>query len=369
MSPIFIFSAFGTVINAKLRKELAFDKMTKATIFGSVLSGIIGIVCAYFGLGVWSLVIQSLSLPLSTNLVLFVIVKWRPNITFNINSLKSLWPFGSKLFITGLLDMIFINVDSLIIGKLFSTTTLGYYYRAKSTEGFAARYTSGSLASVLYSTFSKIQDDLVAIQNAIQKLYSILSIVSFYICGLLLICSRELFIILFTAKWEPAILIFQLLIASAFTYQIQSIFGSVLLSLGKSNKYLYLNIFSKVLRFISLSFLFFGGMNAFLISCIATNLVLLFVYIYFTALSSNLDFSYIYRDLTKDIILYTIIIVGFLFLKKNMHLDNLFFNLTLYAVSYTGSFFLVFKLFNRTAFDTCFFEIRQLLTSKFKLFK
>jgi len=107
MSIIFILNSFGNVIRAKLQKELNFKTLTISNLIAAVGSGTIGIISAISGFGVWSLVFQSISVPLIGNLSLFILEKWRPKMRFGITALKELWSFGFKMFLTSILENVF----------------------------------------------------------------------------------------------------------------------------------------------------------------------------------------------------------------------------------------------------------------------
>lgn len=363
ISPVFVFSAFGTAISAKLKKELSFKILSKATIFGSISSGLIGISLAYLGFGVWSLLIQSLALPVLSNIYLFLSVKWRPVLKFEYSSLKKLWPFGSRLFYTGLLDMIFFNLDSILIGKYFNNTTLGYYYRAKSVENFAARYTSGSLTSVLFSSFSKIQDDKEKLERTSKTIIHLLSVVSFYVCGLLFVTSEDLFITLFTEKWRPAIHIFKLLIISAFSYQIQSIFGSILLSQGKSNYIFQLNVVSKILRGISVAALIISGIDLFLYLNIAANLLMFILYSALTIQKLTLKIGSFHIDMAKYFLAYSTSIFLCMLLYKHLLVGSSLVNFFTFSIIYSIAYILSQLVFNKNGFYISISEIKSLIKS------
>ncbi len=143
----FIINAFGNVTRAHLSREMNFKLMSYASIASATISGAIAVYMAYSGYGVWSLVIQIIVGHVLSNVFLYMGCKLRFALKFNIKAAKELWGFSSKLFFAGLLNTIFINLDSLFIGKTLSPVTLGYYYRARSLESFSFRYTASSISS------------------------------------------------------------------------------------------------------------------------------------------------------------------------------------------------------------------------------
>jgi len=265
MSLSFIINAFGNVPRARLRREMNFKIISVTNMIAAFISGAIAIYMAWRGFGVWALAVQVIINQLLANVLLYFFYRQRVGVRFSIQSLQELWGFGSRMFFNGLVDTLFMNADSLIIGKVLNTATLGYYYRAKSLEDFSARYTSVTLASVLLPGLSSLQNEPERFKQAVIKIFHILSFVSFFLCGLLLVTGREIIILLFSAKWEPAVIMFQIIIAGAFAAQIFSVFYNTLLGTGNVHQYFIINVISKTMMFLNFSVLFIWGIYVYLI--------------------------------------------------------------------------------------------------------
>lgn len=160
ISVIFIINACSSVQAIRLRKQLNYPLLTKASFKSSLLSGFLGVTLAFNDFGVWSLVAQVLSQGVFFNLCLWTTCKWRPSFQFSLKALKQLWTFGFRMFLASLLDSVFTRLDYVIIGKLFSISTLGYFQRAKQLNSLVIQYSSGSLMSVMFPILSKVQNDL-----------------------------------------------------------------------------------------------------------------------------------------------------------------------------------------------------------------
>jgi O-antigen/teichoic acid export membrane protein len=269
MSLSFIISAFSSVQNTKLRKELNYALLTKTSLISSFLSGVIGISLALWSAGVWSLVAQLLSMGIIYNIVIWLSTRWRPSLTFSWKALTQLWGFGFRMFLSGLIEAVYQKLDFLIIGKLFPAATLGYYQRAKSLNGMVFQYSSGSLMAVLFPVLSKVQNDLPRFQNIIMKSLGIISFVVFLLLGALYLISEELIVLLFSEKWLPSVEIFKILILSGFGYPFGALLVNILSSRGNSKAFLRLEIYKKIIVSINLLILYFAGIDAFLYGLIA----------------------------------------------------------------------------------------------------
>ena len=107
-----------------LRKELDFKKLSIANIVGNIIGTIVGVILAYWGYGVWSLVVRMLVVSLVTVFMLWGISKWRPSFTFSLGSFKELFDFGGFILLSSIVTFISNNIQTLIIGKPVSYTHL-----------------------------------------------------------------------------------------------------------------------------------------------------------------------------------------------------------------------------------------------------
>lgn len=127
---VLIINAFAIIPRTILVRNINFKTQTKVSLIASLSSGIIGIGMALTGWGVWSLVGQQLTRQLFNTVFLWIFCRWRPLWEFSIQSFKELFGFGSKLLASGLIDTIYKDIYSLIIGRFYSAADLGQYTRA-----------------------------------------------------------------------------------------------------------------------------------------------------------------------------------------------------------------------------------------------
>jgi len=283
MSFSFIIGAFSSVQSIRLRKELNYALLTKIGLFSSLISGAVGITLAFSGAGVWSLVAQTLSAGIISNILLWVVSKWRPSLTFSLKALMQLWTFGFHMFLTGLIDAVFSRLDVLIIGKLFTPATLGFYNRAKSLDQMIVAYSAGSLMAVVFPLLSKVQNDLSRFQNIVIKSLGIISFVTFLLIGGVFLVSEELIVFLFSEKWLPSVPYLKVLILSGFGYAIGAILVNVLASRGNSKAYFRIGIYKKIPIAINLYVGFLWGIEGYLYGMIVTTFISQYINIIYAA--------------------------------------------------------------------------------------
>jgi len=259
-----VINAFSLVQLSLLRRAMAFKKHFAVSITSVLISGFCGILAAINGLGVWSLVIQTLSNSISQALLLWFISRWRPTRQFSIVSLRSMYPFGSKLLVAGLIETIFKNIYQTFIGKNYSAVDLGYYSRASTMESAASVATSMALGQVIFPTFSPYQDD----NEKLRRVHSTTIKMSMFLMAPLMIgliaVAEPLFLFLLTDKWANSIPYFQLLCVVGIFFPIVVQNYNLLRIKGRSDLHLKLEIVKYIMTAIAIVLTYKSGIRALL---------------------------------------------------------------------------------------------------------
>jgi O-antigen/teichoic acid export membrane protein len=307
MSFLFILSSVGNVLRVKLRKELKYGIPTKGNLIAGISSGILGVVMAFNGFGVWSLVAQSMLNPVVANAYMFYVYRWRPKLIFKWQALKDLWGFGFRMFLSGILNTLFVNADSLIIGKLFSPSSLGYYFRARSLNHYITQYSAGSIMSILLPTLSQVQDDFERFKNMVYKSYHLINFIAFFLTGLFFVVGGDLILFLFGDKWLASIPMFKLIVVTAYVYPISSLLVNILMAKGNSKGFLKLEVIKKIFQASALGFGFIWGIEGFLVANIISSALAVWVNIYFAGVELQTG-QWWFLKITLPYLLLTILI-------------------------------------------------------------
>jgi len=347
LSLSFLLSSFGNVFRMKLQKELNLSMLTKSSLLGAIIGGILGIIAAFKGLGVWSLVIQNITTSLSSVLYLFYHAKWKPKLQLKILYLKDLWGFSLRVFFTDMIDLSFGQLDSLLIGKYFSSQKLGYYYRAKSFENLIFSYVGVTLGSVLFPAISKIQDDKERLNKIVIKLFHILTCASFFIIGILYLSSEDLFIILFSEKWINSVEYFKILLLASFVTPTSSLLMNAILGKGSANIFLKLGIIRRIPHLFFLITLPFYGINYFLYGMVFSNYFIYATTIYYVSKDLKLKQMAFWKPVLYHVSITCLTVLILLFANKYFNISNHYLNFvtmcSLFAIFYIGCC-VVFKL-------------------------
>ncbi len=255
VSVYFILYALTTVPLAMLTRKMAFKKIAMSSFISAVLSGVIAILIARNGAGVWSIVIQYILLVMLNALMVFFFSGWRPRLKLKRASLLSLWKYGSLMFYANLLFTIVSRLDIFIIGKLFSPLLLGYYSRAQTIDGFTRTFTTASFSSVFFTAVAKLQDQRDQLMQLYKRYLHFVSFLTVGLSGLLYLVTPDLFRLLFTEKWDMAGAYFQVMCVAAFAWPISSLMVNLIAGIGNAKTYLTVEL----LRLILLVPIYFFG--------------------------------------------------------------------------------------------------------------
>lgn len=243
-----IIDSFSVIQNNILVKSLNFKRITKIKITVAVIASTAAIVSACSGLGVWSLVIQTLVNSTLRSILLWKFTTWHPSLIFRKDSFKSLFNFGSKLLLASLISEGFRNLQFLIIGRFFPAKEVGYFSQAKQLENVPVSSLLMVVNQVTYPVFSQMQDSSEDLSNGLRRCFKLLAFVNFPEMILLAVVAEPLFLLLFSAKWLPAVPYFQwLCIGFGLLLVIHNTNLNALKAIGKSNVVLYLEIAKKAL--------------------------------------------------------------------------------------------------------------------------
>ena len=241
-----VIGSLSGIHNAKLSIAIDFKSRAKISIVSAVLTGAVGLWMAYSGYGVWALVVQTVFAGIIRTIMLWIIVKWYPKLVFSWQSFKEMFSFGSKLLASGLLDTIYNNIYPLVIGKIFSPSTLGLYAKAKSLADFPSANITGVLQNVTFPVLSSIQNEEDRLADAYKRFLRISAFVIFPLMLGLSSVADPFIRLALTDKWEGAIYLLQIICFALMWYPIHAINLNILSVKGRSDYFLKLEIIKKV---------------------------------------------------------------------------------------------------------------------------
>lgn len=287
----FILSALSAVQLAILNKDMRFKRITQFNIPSTLLGVGVGVGLGYLGYGVWSIVWMYLVTQGFKSVLLWSFSSWKPSFLLSKTKLKYHYNFGYKLMLSGLLDQIFNNLYNVVIGKFYSAQTLGYFERAKTFNSYPSLVLSSVIGKVTYPMLSKIQDEPQRISKAYR---SILQVTFFVIAPAMLgaaAVAKPLFLLILGEDWLPAVPFFQILSLSFMLYPIHAFNINVLKVYGRSDLFLKLEIYKKLVVTLSVIIAFQFGIYALVWSAVFTSFIALGINTYYSSKMINYTFK------------------------------------------------------------------------------
>ena len=293
-----IFGAFNSIQNAVIAREMKFKKLFFSSIGAIIPSGIAGIYMAYAGFGVWALVVQTMTSQLAITLILWLTVRWRPRLLFSFERVKTLFTFGWKLLISGLLDTLYRNIRSLFIGKIYNSEMLGYFNRGSAYPLMVVDKIDGSIQAVLFPTFASMQDNIPKFKDTLRRAITTSTFLLFPIMILIGFLAHPLVEIILTEKWLPAVPFMQIFCAVYALRPISTSNLQAIKALGRSNIFLKLEIIKKVLGISILAISLPYGVYAIALGGLVSGVISTII----NAYPNTKLLKYSYREQLKDIL-------------------------------------------------------------------
>jgi len=360
-----VINAFSLVQLSMLKKKMDFKNHFLVSLIAVIVSGFCGIFAAFRGMGVWSLVIQSLSYSLAQAIVLWLFSKWRPAFEFSFLSLKSMFSFGSKLLIAGLIETIFKNLYQTFIGKVYSATDLGYYSRASTMQTAASISTSMALGQVIFPAFSPYQDDDKTLKQVHGKTIKMSMFLHMPLMIGLIAIAEPLFLILLTEKWSNSIPYFQLLCVIGLLFPIQVQNYNILRIKGRSDLHLRLEIVKYILTIIAIALTYQHGILFLIYGQITVTVISHFITSHFAGKLVGYSLFDQIKSLTPYALL-SIIMGGALFILGKTLMVNTFIKLLIQVPLGILIYYSINKLFNSPELEE-FLSILQNFIKSFLL--
>lgn len=246
-SLVLIIQGFSLVQSSQLQRHLRFKELSIRNIIATFVGMVVAIAMALMGYGIWSLVVSQLITALTSVLLLWKMSDWRPSLEFSLASLKELFAFGGLMALSSLVETVYTNLQSLIIGKLYSATDLGYYTQGRKLESVPTESLSQIVNQVSFPVFASIQDDKQRLLYAVRRNIKAITYLNFPLMALMIAVAKPLILLLYGPQWEPAVPYFQILCISSMIYTLNTLNTNVIKSLGKSNIFFIVQLSKRVI--------------------------------------------------------------------------------------------------------------------------
>lgn len=354
--------AFNSIQNAYVSKNMMFKKLFFSSLGAILVSGTVGVIAAYMGYGVWALVMQQLVNQFMVTIILWFKVRWRPQLIFSLKRVKVLFSYGWKLLASALLNTLYMDIRTLIIGRIYSPSTLGFYNRGEQFPKLIVTNIDGSIQSVMLPTLSAHQDDRVRVKDMVRRSIVTSSFIMLPMMVGLAVVAEPLVKILLTDKWLPSVPFLQIFCASYALMPIHTANLQAINALGRSDIFLKLEVIKKVIGLIILGISIPFGIYAMAWGALLSGIISTFINAYPNL--KLLNYSYIeqWKDIMPSLLIALVmgaVVYSFNYLNISVGLI-LVLQVVVGAIVYVG----LAKVFKLESFDYLIATIREIAKSR-----
>lgn len=361
LSIVLFITPLSSVQMAYVRRNMLFGRLTVASLLAAICSGLSGVVAALNGCGTWSLILQQLVYHVLTFLILYVIVSWRPVIAFEMEIAKQSFSFGVKLLTADLVDKLYHSIVNIIIGRKFSPSILAFFDRGKQFPLILIDNIDGSVQSVMYPAYSRLQDSPVEMKILLRKSIRMSSYLSFISMALLFVLAKSLIYILLGDKWLPCQPFLQAYCIITMLFPFQTTLLQSFIALGKSQLYFNITLLKRLIGAALLISVVFISKSVYLIIlvCFIIELCAILINLFPSKKYLNYSFGELLCDIAPNLFLsFVVISVGLLL---NCIIQNYYLSFILVSFS---SFILIVVLSIITKNDSYYLIYQKLGVSR-----
>jgi O-antigen/teichoic acid export membrane protein len=246
----FVFNALGLVHFAMLRRELRFRSLAIRRLVSALIGGIVGLVMAWQGYGVWSLIMQQVVNSFVSMIFLIAGYRWHPRLQFSRPHFVELFHFSSHTLGTNLMNFAMLRADRLLIGFFLGKVSLGYYALAQQLIGIMALVFVGSISGIAFPLLSRYTDAIKR-QGVFTAALKVTCLVAFpAFCGLML-TAHVVVPAVFGQGWIPAVPLIQILAVTGFFYAVFYLVDALAMAGGRADWVFRVNLLNVTLYAIA----------------------------------------------------------------------------------------------------------------------
>lgn len=277
-----IIRSLSVVQTARFNIKMDFKVISKTSLIGSVASGLVGVVMAVMGYGVWAIVLQTiLGVGIST-VLLWWYSDWRPSWCFSLASFKRLFGFGSKLMVSGLMHTIYLNLYTLVIGKYYNASDVGYFNRANTLAQYPSTNVVSIINRVYFPVLCKKQDSEKEFSITFHSYLRIACFLVFPLAFGMAAMAEPLIRLMLSMRWDGAIMPMQIIALAYLFYPVLLINNQPLQALNHTTMFFYAEVLKKIVALILLFAAVNYGLIILCISVLVYNVCDTIIILFFT---------------------------------------------------------------------------------------
>lgn len=310
-------SALGSVQATILTKRIDFKSLTIRDVVATTVAGILGVIAAFSGLGVFSLVIQQIAMVVLGTILLWFSTGWRPKFEFSKEEIKQLFSYSSYVFLDNLIRRVSLNINTIFIGKVFSPATLGFYSKAESLKSQVQTYSTNSLNKVIFPVFSKLQDDEKSFKKTYFRAFNIISGLIVLLIAPLFFLSNFIITTLLGEEWRQSVVLFQILILSAIVSPHIGMMSKALLAKGFSKLRFKVGLIQRLLMLLPIVFGLLFGIKEFAMGIVGASFAIFVLFLLVVDKKLNISFKFQFKNILVPSVVFIIFMALYYFFRDS----------------------------------------------------
>ncbi len=206
----FFLKQLTAIPDALIQRELNHRKLVIRDTVLDFTSGILAIVMALSGWGIWSLILPELISEPVRILWSSRAANWAPRLQIGIGHWKRILKYSLPLIGTNLVNLVANDGDTVLIGAILGQRPLGYYNLAWQTSNIVGRTVGGVVSTISFPALSMVKDNWARIRNAYLRMLSLLAVVSFPVLFGIFVLAEDLIRIVYGPNWENSVILLRI---------------------------------------------------------------------------------------------------------------------------------------------------------------
>ncbi len=215
-----------------MERRMAFGRLSIIDVAESTTFYVVAVALAFWGFGAWALVAGVVAKGLLTTLLIYGLSSWRPRLAFAWSDLRPLIRFGVAQQLRQVAELVNAGVGPVVGGRMLGTAAVGYLTWALSTAYFATKV-GDILARIGFPLFSRLQHDRTLVGESLGRMIHVTAFVVFAWIGLCLGLGEQLTLVIFSAKWLPAVPVLTIYAGAVLIGFLSTLVAPALDALGK----------------------------------------------------------------------------------------------------------------------------------------
>lgn len=299
---VIIFHSCSIIQNANFSRNLQFKPQAIASIAAIIIAGTTAGIMAFKGFGVWALAINMVLFAFLKMVFFWLFSSWRPSLVVSFQSIKKYFKFGVNLLVQGLVDKFVTNLESLMIGRVYTKTDLGYFSQARKLDSYITQTSTSVIQKVTYPILAKLGDNVNQLKNGYRRVLGITMFAMVPILFFTAASADNMLFVLFGPQWNASAPFLRLWSVCGLLVSFHSIFINIFLVTNNTRRLLNLSLIKQGLRLLVVFVLINVSIMALMYGIVGVSLISAVLYCYFGGKLIRYKMSEVLRDLFPTII-------------------------------------------------------------------